>query len=82
MFTNKDVASSVMSRWTRRVPWLLIPVMLLSFSIAFAQQLTGTLSGIVTDQTDARVPGAQVLVKNDASGDTRTQPQTARDSGQ
>jgi len=56
--------------------------MLLSFSIAFAQQLTGTLSGIVTDQTDARVPGAQVLVKNDASGDTRTQPQTARDSGQ
>ena len=72
MFTNKDVASSVMSRWTRRVPWLLIPVMLLSFSIAFAQQLTGTLSGIVTDQTDARVPGAQVVVKNDASGDTRT----------
>jgi hypothetical protein len=70
MLTNKNVTA--MSRWIRRVPWLLIPVMLLSFSISYAQQLTGTLTGIVTDQTEARVPGAQVVVKNDSTGDTRT----------
>ena len=79
MFTNQSGASTTMSRWVRRVPWLLIPVMLLSFSVAYAQQLTGTLSGIVTDQTEARVPGAQIVVKNDASGDQRTT--TADSSG-
>ncbi|MBW8870288.1 MAG: carboxypeptidase regulatory-like domain-containing protein, partial [Acidobacteriales bacterium] len=79
MFTNQSGTSTTMSRWVRRVPWLVIPVMLLSFSIAYAQQLTGTLSGIVTDQTEARVPGAQIVVKNDASGDTRTS--TADSSG-
>ncbi len=72
MFTNKNGTSPTMSRWIRRVPWLLIPVMLLSFSLANAQQLTGTLSGIVSDQTDARVPGAKIIVKNDASGDERS----------
>src|SRR6516225_4314393 len=71
MYTNKNGTSSTMSRWIRRVPWLLIPVMVLSFSVAFAQQITGSLSGIVTDQTEARVPGAKVIVKNDASGDER-----------
>jgi hypothetical protein len=72
MFTIKNGTSPTMSRWIRRVPWLLIPVMLLSFSLANAQQITGTLSGIVTDQTEARVPGAKVIVKNEANGDVRT----------
>jgi hypothetical protein len=45
--------------------------MLLSFAMAHAQQLTATLSGIVTDQTEARVPGARVVVANEATGDTR-----------
>jgi hypothetical protein len=79
MFANKNGTSQGMVRWIRRVPWLLIPVMLLSISIAFAQQLTGTLSGIVADQTDARVPGAQVTVKNNATGDLRNT--TADSSG-
>src|SRR3569833_641662 len=79
MFTHNRVTSNAMSRWVQHIPWLVIPVMLLSFSIAYAQQLTGTLSGIVTDQTEARVPGAQIIVKNDASGDTRTS--TADSSG-
>src|SRR5262249_4521654 len=35
-------------------------------------QITGSLNGIVTDQTDARVPGAKVIVKNEANGDVRT----------
>jgi hypothetical protein len=47
-------------------------VMLSSLTMLNAQQLTGTLSGLAADQTDARVPGATVVVKNDATGDTRT----------
>lgn len=55
----------------RRIPWLLVPVLVLSFTLAHAQQLTGTISGTVTDQTEARVPGAKVVISNDASGDAR-----------
>jgi hypothetical protein len=43
----------------------------LSFTIANAQQLTATLSGTATDQTDAHIPGAAVTVVNDATGDVR-----------
>jgi len=68
-----------MSNWLRRIPWLLIPILALSFSISNAQQLTGTLSGIATDQTDARIPSAHVIIKNDASGDIRDT--TADNSG-
>ena len=73
MFTNhmKTSSGSSMSNWFRRIPWLVIPVLLFSLTIANAQQLTGTLSGITADQTDARVPGARVVVTNTASGDTR-----------
>jgi hypothetical protein len=73
MFTNQTKASksSSMSKWFRRIPWLVLPVILLSYSIAHAQQLTATLSGIATDQTEARVPGAKVVVVNEATGDTR-----------
>ncbi|MFP5234702.1 MAG: carboxypeptidase-like regulatory domain-containing protein, partial [Acidobacteriota bacterium] len=60
-----------MSNWLRRA-WLLIPVLLLSLAVANAQQLTATLNGIVTDPKDARIPGAKVVVKNDATGDIRT----------
>lgn len=71
--THRDGSSrSSMSNWLRKVPWLLIPVLLLSLAIANAQQLTGTLSGIATDQADARIPGANVVIKNQASGDTRS----------
>jgi hypothetical protein len=38
---------------------------------ASAQQLTGSLSGIVLDQTGARIPNAKVELKNEASGDAR-----------
>ena len=62
MFTKQKKTSSAssMSKWLRRIPWLVLPVMVLTFSIAHAQQLTATLSGTVTDQTDARVPGARL----------------------
>lgn len=70
--TNADGSNrSSVSGWLRRVQWLLIPVMLFTLAFAHAQQLTGTLSGIAMDQSDARIPGAAVVVKNEASGDTR-----------
>src|ERR1035437_1832947 len=73
MFSTHQVTSSksLMANWLRRVPWLLIPILALSFSVTYAQQLTATLSGIATDQTDARIPGASVVIKNDATGDIR-----------
>ncbi len=60
------------SNWLRRIPWLLLPILLLAVGTASAQLLTGTISGTAVDQSDARVPGARVVMKNDASGDTRT----------
>ncbi len=59
------------TKWLGRIPWLLIPVLFLSCTISQAQNITATLSGIAADQTDARVPGAKVLVVNDATGDKR-----------
>jgi hypothetical protein len=46
---------------------------------ALSQQLTGTLNGTAYDQSGAVVPNAQVVVKNEASGDSRTT--TANGSG-
>ena len=65
------LSKSSRSHWLRRIPWL-IPILLLTLGTARAQQLTATLSGLALDQQDARVPGAKVIVKNDASGDTRS----------
>ena len=73
MFTNHTKTSRI-SRCRNglgEVPWLVIPVMFFAFTIANAQQLTGTLSGITADQTDARVPGAKVVVNNESTGDVR-----------
>ena len=70
--THRDGSlRSSMSKWLRK-SWLLIPVLIFSLAVAHAQQLTATMNGIVTDPNDARIPGAKVVVKNDATGDTRT----------
>lgn len=73
MYSNHNEGSkrSSLSNWLRRLPWLLIPILALSFTTASAQQLTATVSGIAMDQTEARVPGANVVVKNEATGDVR-----------
>jgi hypothetical protein len=73
MDNAQKVAPSLtsMRNWIRRIPWLLMPVLVLSFSLAQAQQLTATLSGTATDQTDARIPGAVILVVSDTTGDKR-----------
>ncbi|MBW8869680.1 MAG: carboxypeptidase regulatory-like domain-containing protein, partial [Acidobacteriales bacterium] len=39
---------------------------------AGAQTTTATLGGVVADPTGAVIPNATVLVKNEATGDTRT----------
>jgi hypothetical protein len=59
------------TKWIGRIPWLLIPVLLLSCTIAQAQNITATLSGIATDQTDARISGAKIVIKSETSGDIR-----------
>lgn len=59
------------SSWYARIPWLLIAILAFACGTSSAQQLTGTLSGIVGDQTDARVPSAHVVIANQASGDIR-----------
>ena len=41
-------------------------------SLAFGQQLTGTLTGTTFDSTGAAVPNAKVTMKNEASGDIRS----------
>jgi len=54
------------------IPGLLVIAMLaILIGPANAQQLTGTLSGTVFDQTGAVVVGAKIQLKNEASGDLR-----------
>jgi len=52
---------------------LLLATVLLMLSAASlpAQQLTGSVSGTVTDTSGAVIPGADVTLVNDASGETR-----------
>jgi len=44
----------------------------LSFGIAFGQTTTGSISGVVTDETGAVIPGATVTVRNVDTGFERT----------
>ena len=54
------------------VAWLIAIAAAVFSACGFAQQLTGTLSGTVYDQTGAVVPKANVVLKNELSGDLRT----------
>jgi len=51
---------------------MLIAAITVFAAAAHAQQLTGTLSATVYDQSGAVVPGAQVTLTNQASGDVRS----------
>lgn len=57
----------------RRIPGALLALALLcsAFTAGFGQNLTGQLSGTVTDQTGAVIPNAKIALKNQLSGDTR-----------
>jgi hypothetical protein len=57
----------------RKASWV---VLLLSFSLCmcaplFAQKITGTITGVVTDPQGAAVSGAEVTAKNEGTGATR-----------
>lgn len=52
--------------------WVFLITVLLGCQLAWSQQEAGTLSGTVTDQTGAVVPGANVTARNVATGAERT----------
>src|SRR5258708_9295845 len=62
--------SSLSHKKTLTLLWLAVWCALLAGN-ALGQALTGTLTGTVADTTGAVVPGAEVTVKNAASGDVR-----------
>src|SRR5215210_5612414 len=50
---------------------LLAMLLCLTFTVGWGQVLTGQLSGTVTDQSGAVIPAANIILKNQLSGDTR-----------
>src|SRR5713101_5674101 len=56
---------------SRYLPVLLIGV-ILGACLAFAQVSTGTISGVVQDQSGSIIPGAMVTVRNVDTGVART----------
>src|SRR5262249_55081867 len=67
------------SRWIlgrpilgRLIPGALLATLLcLTFTVGWGQVLTGQLSGTVTDQSGAVIPGANITLTNQLSGDIR-----------
>ena len=64
-----DVGSG---RWRKTCCSLVMLLSLVLGSSAFAQKTTGTIRGLVTDNTDAAVVGATVTITNTATGEVRT----------
>ena len=63
--------SKASKQWHRILLCLGIVIMLSSVT-GFAQLTTGNITGTVTDQSGAAVPGATVILKNTETGVTRT----------
>src|SRR5262245_12702411 len=61
----------IMSRIRIQIAALLLAI--LSPTFLEAQTVTGTITGSVVDGTGAAVPAATVLLRNDRTGDARTQ---------
>src|ERR1700686_233493 len=55
-----------------RIGAVLTFVIVLCAGVAFAQQVTGTILGRVTDSTGSVVPGATIQIQNPAIGFSRT----------
>ncbi len=69
----KNFSGSSRTLWhVYTLVWLVGVVLALSTASSSAQQLTGTISGTAYDQSGAVVPGANVVLKDQASGNTRT----------
>jgi len=67
------MTSIPLKRWTKSslVSLVALAVLLAWPSPSHAQRFTGELSGTVVDESGAVIPGADVNVKNESSGDTR-----------
>ena len=55
----------------KRIPQVLC-IMALLCCCVFSQSITGTMTGTITDSSNAAVPGAQIEVKNLTTGAVRT----------
>ncbi|MBL8231759.1 MAG: carboxypeptidase regulatory-like domain-containing protein [Bryobacterales bacterium] len=60
-----------MHRTTRFRVLVITALIILSASLAFAQQVTGSLSAIVVDKSGAVIPNAKITMTNELSGDIR-----------
>jgi hypothetical protein len=61
-----------------RKQWLLLAASVVLFSVpVFAQRITATIRGTITDSTGAVVPGASVTVRNEETGLTRSATTTS-----
>ncbi len=68
------VAIARVSGWGTTRPGVVLAALfffLCSAGPAWSQNVTGTLSGIVSDSSGAVIPGASVTMKNEGSGDIR-----------
>src|SRR5438128_3726976 len=75
MCTNSFLADCL-SRSRRNVAVLIVGLLALAVlsTAAWAQSVTGTISGVVLDPNGAVVPGAEVTLVNDQTNDKRNQP--------
>ena len=55
-----------------KTAWLLTLSWAFGLSTGVAQLTTGTISGVVTDQTGALIPGARITARNTTTGIART----------
>ena len=67
-----------MLKFTRLISVLFVLLALTALSVS-AQTSTSSISGRVVDSRDAIVPGASVIITNEATGVTQTQ--TTNDAG-
>ena len=52
-------------------PWLVISLLIVAMAPYALGQTTGTLTGLVHDQSKAVIPGADITLIDEASGDSR-----------
>jgi len=64
--------STFVAVWRKTCCSLVLLLSLVLGSSAFAQKTTGTMRGLVTDNTGAAVVGATVAIANTATGEVRT----------
>src|SRR5579863_8993732 len=63
--------SEAASRGIAKVIQAAAMLVLLCIATSVYAQTTGTISGTVTDQSNAVIPGAHIALKNETTGDVR-----------